>query len=340
MNQQVNQGAASMADTVIEAQNLAKTFRTGLRRKHVKAVADITFSVNRGEIFGFIGPNGAGKTTTLKMLMGLVAPSQGAAKVLGEPVPSIAAKKRVGYLPESPYFYEYLTPEEFLDFVGSLFGLDRATCRKRRDHWIDRLNLNHARGRALRKFSKGMLQRVGIAQALMGDPELVILDEPMTGLDPMGRREVRDLIVELGKDGKTVFFSTHILPDVEQTCDRVAIVAGGRLQACGPLGDLMDTHASEKGAHEVAVVPPADADMPDLPQGSDAHAASDGLRLTIPGHADLNAVVQTLIQSGAKLLSIAPQKPSLEELFISASRKGAQKTNDKPEEKTTTGVAA
>ena len=180
-------------------------------------------------MFGFLGPNGAGKTTTLKMLMGLIFPARGRAEVLGaHGAQPWSAKRRLGYLPESPYFYEYLTAEEFLDLVGALFDLPAAERRRRAERLIARVGLDHARGRPLRKFSKGMLQRVGIAQALMGDPELVVLDEPMTGLDPLGRKEIRDLILELKREGRTVFFSTHILPDVEMTCDRVAMIFAGQ----------------------------------------------------------------------------------------------------------------
>jgi ABC-2 type transport system ATP-binding protein len=199
----------------------------GLLRKRVEAVKGISFDVRRGEVFGFLGPNGAGKTTTLKMLMGLVFPTAGRAEIFGLPVPSLAAKRRLGYLPESPYFYDYLTPEEFLDLAGALCYVPRAERRTRAARLMERVGLGHARGRPLRRFSKGMLQRVGIAQALMGDPELVVLDEPMTGLDPLGRKEIRDLILELRREGRTVFYSTHILSDVELTCDRVAMIFSG-----------------------------------------------------------------------------------------------------------------
>ena len=231
-----------------------RPFASGFFRRRVEAVKDVSLEVRRGEIFGFLGPNGAGKTTTLKMLMGLIFPTSGRAEVLGLPVPSLSAKRRLGYLPESPYFYDYLTPEEFLDFIGALCALPSAERRARADRLIARVGLDHARGRPLRKFSKGMLQRIGIAQALMADPELVILDEPMTGLDPLGRKEVRDLILELRKEGKTIFFSTHILPDVEMTCDRVAIVIGGRLRNVGPLGDLLSARLLST---EVILRPPA-----------------------------------------------------------------------------------
>src|SRR6185369_6414077 len=179
---------------------------------------------------------------------------------------SRSAKQRLGYLPETPYFYEYLTPEELLDFAGALVDLPRAERRRRADRLIARVGLDHARGRPLRKFSKGMLQRIGIAQALIGDPELVVLDEPMTGLDPIGRKEIRDLILELRQQGKTVFFSTHILPDVEMTCDRVAIVVAGRLRAVGPLSALLSARllSTEVVLHPAA----AGGALPPLPEGT------------------------------------------------------------------------
>jgi ABC-2 type transport system ATP-binding protein len=192
------------SDIVLRADGLAKTFHLGFLRKRIEAVREATFDVRRGEIFGYLGPNGSGKTTTLKMLMGLVFPTRGRAEVLGRPVPNRQAKRKLGYLPETPYFYEYLSPEEFLDLVGALCDVPRRVRRERATRLIGRVGLDHARGRPLRKFSKGMLQRIGIAQALMGDPELVVLDEPMTGLDPLGRKEVRDLMLELKHEGRTV----------------------------------------------------------------------------------------------------------------------------------------
>ena len=180
----------------------------------------MTFSVERGQIFGFVGPNGAGKTTTIRTLMGLIRPTGGAATILGHAIPSRAARAQVGFLPESPYFYDYLTVGELLDLAGRLFGVPRDARKKRADELIERVGLGRARTQSLKKFSKGMLQRAGLAQALMNDPELVVLDEPMSGLDPIGRKEVRDLILELRDQGKTVFFSSHILTDIEAIADQ------------------------------------------------------------------------------------------------------------------------
>ena len=314
------QVAPEGADVVLRAVDLAKTFRLGFLRRRVDAVRGISFAVRRGEIFGFLGPNGAGKTTTLKMLMGLIAPSRGRAEVLGLPVPSRAAKRRVGYLPETPYFYEYLTPEEFLDFAGALSDVPAAERRRRADRLIARVGLESARGRPLRKFSKGMLQRIGIAQALMGEPELVVLDEPMTGLDPIGRKEIRDLILQLGAEGKTVFFSTHILPDVESTCDRVAIVAGGRLRNIGPLASLLSTRLLST---EVVVrpgpgapaAPPLGATLPPGVRQVSAGGGGD-LTLEVPSDVDVDGFLRTLLGQGAGVVSVTPRRESLEDLFV------------------------
>jgi ABC-2 type transport system ATP-binding protein len=297
---------------VLRAEGLAKTFRLDFFRKPVEAVREVSFEVHRGEVFGFLGPNGAGKTTTLKMLMGLVRPTRGRAEVLGRAVPDVDAQRRLGYLPESPYFYEYLTAAEFLDLVGALFDLPAPERKRRADKLIARVGLEHARGRPLRKFSKGMLQRVGIAQALMGDPELVVLDEPMTGLDPLGRKEIRDLILELRGEGRTVFFSTHILPDVEMTCDRVAMVFAGRLRNVGPLASLL----SARLLSTEVVLRPAAGGLPALPPGARQRQASDGVAVELPEGADVDAFLRAALALGASVLSVSPRKESLEDLFL------------------------
>ncbi len=301
-----------MSELVMRAEGLAKTFHIGFFRKRVEAVKDVSLDVRRGEVMGFLGPNGAGKTTTLKMLMGLVFPTRGRAEVFGLPVPSLAAKRRLGYLPETPYFYDYLSPEEFLDLVGALSDVPAAESRRRRDRLIARVGLDHARGRPLRKFSKGMLQRVGIAQALMGEPELIVLDEPMTGLDPVGRKEIRDLILELRAEGRTVFFSTHILPDVELTCDRVAMVFGGTLRSIGPLGELLSARLLST---EVSVQPGAQG-LPALPDGATHHRAAEGVAVNLPEGADVDQFLTALLASGAHILAVSARKESLEDLFI------------------------
>ena len=318
------------SEVVLHADGLAKTFRLDFFRKRVEAVKDVTFQVRRGEVFGFLGPNGAGKTTTLKMLMGLVKPTRGRAEVLGRPASDVHAKRRLGYLPESPYFYEYLTAEEFLDLVGALFGLGAAERKKRRDRLIERVGLGHARGRPLRKFSKGMLQRVGIAQALMGDPELVVLDEPMTGLDPLGRKEIRDLILELKREGRTVFFSTHILPDVEMTCDRVAMIFSGRIRNVGPLQELVSARllSTEVG---LQVGP---GGLPALPAGASQRQSPDGVLVELPAGSDVNAFLASALAVGASVLSVSPRKESLEDLFVREAQSGGP-----PARPGTTGAA-
>jgi ABC-2 type transport system ATP-binding protein len=229
-----------MATPVVEVVGLEKTYRTAMRRRRVRALEGITFSVEPGEIFGFVGPNGAGKTTTIRILMGLIRASAGSARLFGHPVPSRAARARLGFLPEAPYFYEYLTVVELLDLVGRLFGMDRAGRRRRGDELVELVGLTGARQQPMRSFSKGMLQRAGIAQALMSDPELVVLDEPTSGLDPLGRKEVRDIILDLRARKKTVFFSSHILADVQAIADRVAIIVKGRLHDVGRIDELVD----------------------------------------------------------------------------------------------------
>jgi ABC-2 type transport system ATP-binding protein len=296
----------------LRADDLAKTFRLGFFRKRIEAVKQASFEVRRGEIFGYLGPNGSGKTTTLKMLMGLVFPSRGRAEVLGRPVPDRRAKRRLGYLPESPYFYDYLTPEEFLDLVGALFDVKRAERRARADRLIERVGLSSARGRPLRKFSKGMLQRIGIAQSLMGEPELVVLDEPMTGLDPIGRKEIRDLMLDLAREGRTVLYSTHILPDVEMTCDRVAMIFAGRIRSVGPLSELLTARLLST---EVCLRPGA-AGLPELPAGARKSENPDGLVIDLPADADVDAFLRAVLAAGARVHSLTPRRESLEDLFV------------------------
>src|SRR5262245_24952610 len=220
---------------------LSKDYAVGFWRKRpYRALDGLTLDVQSGEIFGFLGPNGAGKTTTLKLLMQLIFPTSGRAEILGRPVGDVAARKRIGYLPENPYFYDYLTAEELLHYFGHLFGYSSADVHARAARLLDRVGIGAERRRQqLRKYSNGMIQRVGIAQALLNDPEVIFLDEPMSGLDPLGRREVRSLILELRDQGRTVFFSSHILADAEALCSRVAVVAGGRLAATGRLSDML-----------------------------------------------------------------------------------------------------
>jgi ABC-2 type transport system ATP-binding protein len=281
---------------VVEAEQLQKTFALGFFRKKVHAVHDVSFTVEPNEIFGFLGPNGAGKTTTLKMLMGLIFPSRGQARIFGRPISERAVKERLGFLPENPYFYDYLSGAELLELMGHLFGLGGGERKKRARALLERVGLGRAGDLALRKYSKGMLQRLGIAQALVNNPELVVLDEPMSGLDPIGRKEIRDLIVELKREGKTILFSTHILSDVELICDRVAIVVGGRMRDVGPLKALL----SPRLLHTEVVV-----------EKDGAQAAQ-----RVPPDADVDAVLREALAGGGKIVSVAPRRESLEDLFV------------------------
>jgi ABC-2 type transport system ATP-binding protein len=311
-----------MTEVVLRADELAKTFHLGFFRKRVEAVKASHFDVRRGEMFGYLGPNGSGKTTTLKMLMGLVFPSRGHAEVLGRPVPNREAKRRLGYLPESPYFYDYLTLRRIPRSRGLPVRRASARAARRvRRTLITRVGLDHAHGRPLRKFSKGMLQRIGIAQALMGDPELVVLDEPMTGLDPIGRKEIRDLMLELKREGRTVVYSTHILPDVEMTCDRVAMIFSGRVRNVGPLSELLTARllATEICLrHNVGTIPA-------LPAGANLRKAPDGMMVDLPEGADVDAFMKAALAAGSSVISITPRHESLEDLFVreAAQDKGA-----------------
>src|SRR6185436_1277770 len=225
---------------VIEITNLTKDYEVGFwRKRKVRALDDLSLSIDRGQVFGFLGANGAGKTTTLKLLMRLIFPTTGRARILGHDIQDVSMHQRIGYLPENPYFYDYLTAREFLQYCGQLFGQEKAQRKQRTEEVLDLVRLEQKSwDKQLRKFSKGMLQRVGLAQALVNDPEVVFLDEPMSGLDPVGRRQVRDLIASLPARGKTVFMSSHILSDIEVLCDRVAIMQRGKLAHLGRLNEL------------------------------------------------------------------------------------------------------
>ena len=310
-----------MADLAIDVHDLRKTYRTPFRRKKVEALRGVTFSVERGHIFGFVGPNGAGKTTTIRTLMGLVHPTGGRATLLGHALGSSAARQQIGFLPESPYFYDYLDVGELCDLAGRLFGLPPAVRRKRADALIERVGLTRARGQSLKKFSKGMLQRAGLAQALMNDPELVVLDEPMSGLDPIGRKEVRDLILELRDQGKTVFFSTHILSDVEAITDRVAIIARGQLLLHGTPGELVSRGV--RGVEVTVKLPPPAGDAgPEtagaaLLQGAvHVRRVGEELSLTLAADTDVDAWIARAHAAGARVLQIVPRHESLEDLFL------------------------
>ena len=278
-------------------------------------LSKVSLTVGRGEIFGFLGPNGAGKTTTMKILLGLMRATSGSVELLGEPASDVNVHAKIGYLPESPYFYDYLTAEEFLIFYGRLAGLDHTELQRRVSVLLSRVGLTEARDLPLRKFSKGMLQRIGVAQALIHDPELIILDEPMSGLDPVGRKDVRDIILSLRDQGKTVFFSTHIISDVEMICDRVGILAKGKLLALGRIEELVNRHVAQ--SVEVACEGLVGEEI--LPiKGTAIRLLQRGNRcwMIIPGQNKLEDVLSAIRQAGGRLISVIPHKGSLEEIFL------------------------
>lgn len=305
---------------VVEIENLVKDYEVGfLRKKKVRALDALSLTVTQGEIFGFLGANGAGKTTTLKLLMRLIFPTAGSARILGHDIADVSMHSRIGYLPENPYFYDYLTALEFLNFCGQLFGLPEAARQKRSEELLSRVRLDENKWNTqLRKFSKGMLQRVGLAQSLVNDPAVVFLDEPMSGLDPIGRRQVRDLIATLRQEGKTVFMCSHILSDIEVLCDRVAILRSGRLTHVGYLEEL---RRQVSGRNQVEVVlsgVDAGTLKPYLPAGNDFLVTSTpaGLRIELKDERDVDSVIAALRKSGGKLVTVQPLRQSLEELFL------------------------
>jgi len=282
----------------------------------VTVVRDLNLTVNREEVFGFLGPNGSGKTTTMKMLLGLAQPTKGTVRLLGRPTSEVNVRQQIGFLPEAPYFYTYLTAEEVLLFYGRLAGLSGQSLNRRVEEMLEMVGLMEARRRQLGKFSKGMLQRVGLAQALIHDPTLVILDEPMSGLDPIGRKEVRNLIMRLRRQGKTVFFSTHIIPDVETLCDRVGIIAGGRLLACGRVNELVEGRTRTvdvvcDGLHERNLAP-LNGLASSIVQQNRQHL------ITLSHPERLEELLAAIKARGGKLVSVTPHKGSLEELFFSS----------------------
>ncbi len=286
----------------------------GLRRKRV--LHDITFCVREGEIFGFVGPNGAGKTTTLKILMGLIRATSGTARVLGHDVGETAFRRHVGFLPENPYFYDYLTGRETLDFYAKLCGLSRERRHARADELLSQVGLEHAAGARVRTYSKGMQQRLGIAQALVHDPDVVFLDEPMSGLDPIGRKEVRDLILRLRDRGKTVFMNTHILHDVELVCDRVAIIAGGRIRYEGAIQDFIE--AGERLTDLlVASLPAHIGALLEERFSAQLRGVGDRIEVRVP-EKHVDPALAVLLEAGASVVSVSPNRASLEQIFMNA----------------------
>lgn len=302
---------------IVEIKDLAKDYETGFwKKKRVRALDGVTFNVRPGQVFGFLGGNGAGKTTTIKILMGLLFPTGGSAKILGSDITDTAMHRRIGYSPENPYFYDYLTPLELLVYFAELFRIDPAKRRPKAEELLTRVGLDEKDwSRQLRKFSKGMMQRVGLAQSLVNDPEIVFMDEPMSGLDPIGRREVRELIGHLKDAGITVVMSTHILSDVEALCDEVAILRKGKLAATGRLNELLE---SEGDPSFEVIVRDMNADMlrEKIGPAADISETPNGHKIRAASEQDLEKIIEACRIGGGKLVSAQAEKQSLEELFV------------------------
>jgi ABC-2 type transport system ATP-binding protein len=301
-----------MSAPAIEILSLTKDYAVGFWRKKLRRSLDtLSLEVHEGEAFGFLGPNGAGKTTTLKLLMGIIFPTSGTARIRGRSIEDVAMHREIGYLPEQPYFYDYLTARELLDYMARFFGYGAAERRQRVEKFLELVGLGAAGNVQLRKFSKGMMQRVGIAQAILHDPQVVFLDEPMSGLDPVGRREVRDIILDLKRQGRTVFFSTHILTDAEMLCDRVAVLVGGKLQGVGAPNEIVSLEVS---GMEILFELKAGAVVP-AGLGDKVTNTGNRYRVEVP-EAGLYAALELLKNASAKILSVTPLRPSLEDYFF------------------------
>jgi ABC-2 type transport system ATP-binding protein len=304
-----------MPDPVIQLERLTKDYTVGFwRPRPYRALDGLTLDVQRGEVFGCLGPNGAGKTTTLKLLMGLVFPTTGDARILGRPIHDVAMRRRIGFLPENPIFYDYLTGEELLAYFGQLCGASGRDARARAAVLLDRVGIGAERRLAVRRYSKGMVQRLGVAQALVNDPEVVFLDEPMSGLDPLGRRDVRALILQLRDEGRTIFFSSHILPDAETLCSRVAILAAGRLQAIGGMHELVQI--SVRGWDLLLDdVPPSLREA----LGRDHQVTMVGqsrCHVHLAAPAAPEAILPAIAAAGVRVLALTAVRETLEDVFV------------------------
>jgi len=308
---------------VIRTENLTKEFKGSflINRRPTKALDNLNLHVQSGEIFGYLGPNGAGKTTTFKLLLGLMFPTSGKGWLLGQSIGEVKPKAKIGFLPEQPYFYDYLTGEEFLHFYAQLFRFDKKTRTQKARDLLEAVGLEESASVQLRKYSKGMLQRIGIAQALINDPELVILDEPLSGLDPVGRKQIRDIIFRLKGDGRTVIFSSHVLSDVEAICDRVGILVQGRLQSVERLDEFFNV---ELESVDIAVSALSEADSATI-QSLGGQVSHNGNKVIVTihgigspdGEEAISEVLAFIRKSDAKLVSISSQTRALEELFVS-----------------------
>lgn len=299
-----------MPNPAIEIENLTKDYPHGfLNLKKRRSLENLSMQVQSGEVFGFLGPNGAGKTTTIKLLMRLIFPTSGTARILGKSIQDVSMHQEIGYLPEQPYFYDYLTARELLDYFARFHGLTATDRQERVERMLKKVGLETAKKIQLRKYSKGMLQRVGLAQAILHDPQVVVLDEPMSGLDPLGRREVRDIILDLRKEGRTVLFSTHILTDAEMLCDRVGVIVGGKLRGVGKPEEMV---AIETQGMEILFELEEEKKFALLER---ATKTGERYRVQVP-ETELYAAVEELRAAGARILSVAQVKPTLEEFFM------------------------
>ncbi len=297
----------------IDIENLSKTYSVKRGRK-VLALDNLTLQVDQGEILGFLGPNGSGKSTTIKTLVGQIRATQGKASIFGQPVRDSNCRQRVGYLPENPAFYDFLTSHQYLDLVGSTFGMDANHLRTESDRVLDLLDLHHADRRPIRSYSKGMVQRLGLAQALLHDPDLYILDEPMSGLDPLGRALVKQIIVDLKHRGKTVFFSTHVTADVEAVCDRVAVIVSGKLQAVNLVSELL-----EKGIEGYVIQLSGGSEQ--LCAGFEMNLREDSLREVFVQRRDLNRFMGDVSRDNGEILLMEPRRRDLEQFFLDIVRR-------------------
>ena len=309
-----------MPETILNITNLVKDYKTGFSGKKTRVLKDVSFDVHKGEVFGFVGPNGAGKTTTFKSILGFVTPTEGKIELLGKEHSSSEVKGRIGYLPENPYFYDYLTGEELLFYMGELHGLKRKYLREKVDELLLKVSMEHAKKVQMRKYSKGMMQRIGIAQALINDPEFIILDEPMSGLDPIGRREIKDLILEEKRNGKTILLSSHMLSDVEALCDRVGIIMGGAVIKTGKIGDLLKEIHTDYEMHLEGPGDEIKQCVKDLRVEMDSRAGYIVLKFD----EDIKRrVLDAVTRTSAEIVSIHPLRKSLEGLFVEEAKKGS-----------------
>lgn len=293
-----------------------------LKGRRVAALQDLNLTVNEGEIFGLLGPNGAGKTTAIKIFMGLIFPTEGNARIMGKPLGDRRVKAQIGFLPENPYFYDYLKGWEFLDYYGQLYGMDRRTRRSKIDEILEMVGLAQAANLPLKGYSKGMLQRIGLGQALLNDPRIVFLDEPQSGLDPFGRKEMRDIILKLKEEGKTVFFSSHILSDAEMICNRVGILYKGKLINVGYLRDLLSAKTKE---YEIVASDLQEEMLKDLEAKCERVVVrKQDVMLCVRQKADAEQIVRTILAGPAQLVSYTPRQETLEEYFIRQIEGGGQ----------------